>query len=217
MANLLLSEVCERLTLADELLSGRDSMFEPQDLPGRYGRVIKSIDRLLAALSCEGVLAGGWAVWRHGFMGRVTQDVDVVLPADRIEEFLRVAEVSGFDVLTIPAGRWPKLNHRETGIHVAILPEGARPGTTTRPAPTTISHPSQLGAEQGCLRYIRLPALIELKLAAGRSHDENDVLELIRSNAAEVDAIREHLQRIEPSYATRFEELVARSILDHEQ
>src|SRR3954451_22810799 len=107
-----LASLTEQLELADALLAGRDRMFEPQDLPGRYGRVIRAVDHLLRAVGCEAVLGGGWAVWRHGFHGRVTQDVDIVLAADRIDEFLRAAAVAGFDVLPHPTGRWPKLMHR---------------------------------------------------------------------------------------------------------
>src|SRR5215208_5447948 len=113
--------VAEQLALADELLAGRDRMFEPQDLPGRYGRVVRALDHLLQAVGSEAVLGGGWAVWRHGFHGRMTQDVDIALPADRIDEFLRAAAMSGFDPLPQPPGRWPKLMHKETGIKVDIL------------------------------------------------------------------------------------------------
>src|SRR6476469_313084 len=94
-----LQSLTEHLELADALLAGRDRMFEPQDLPGRYGRVIKAVDHLLQAVGCEAVLGGGWAVWRHVFHGRVTQDVDIVLAAERLDEFLRAASVAGFDVL----------------------------------------------------------------------------------------------------------------------
>src|SRR6516162_11906036 len=94
-----LAFLAEQIELSDQLLAGRNTMFEPQDLPGRYGRVVKAIDHLLGAMSCTALLAGGWAVWRHGFTGRLTQDLDIVLPADRVEEFLRVAAVSGFQVL----------------------------------------------------------------------------------------------------------------------
>ena len=121
-------------------------MFEPQDLPGRYGRVIHALDRLLETIGCEAVVAGGWAVWRHGYLGRVTQDVDIVVPAACIEELLRVAAVSGFEVAPTPPGIWPKLYHKESGISVDIMPEGATPGTPSNPAPTTIPHPSRLGA-----------------------------------------------------------------------
>ena len=101
-----------QLELADALLAGRNRMFEPQDLPGRYGRVVKALDHLLQAVGCEAVLGGGWAVWRHGFLGRVTQDADVMLGAADVDAFLRAAAVSGFDVLPQPPGRWPKLMTR---------------------------------------------------------------------------------------------------------
>jgi len=201
----------EQLELADELLAGRERMIEPQDLPGRYGRVIKAIDHLLQAVGCQAVLGGGWAVWHHGYLGRVTQDVDIVLAADQIDDFMRAASVSGFDVLPHPIGRWPKLVHKETGIKVDILPEGERPGTPSNPAPTTLPHPSALGAHGGTLRYITLPALIELKLAAGRGRDESDVIELVRANPEQVDRVRQHLAAVHADYVTEFDRLTKRA------
>src|SRR5262245_13093177 len=170
----------ERLELADQLLAGRDSMREPQDLPGRYGRVVKAIDHVLQATNIPAVVGGGWAVLHHGYFGRLTRDIDIALPADRIDEFRQVAAVSGFDLLPIIPGRWPKLLHRETKIQVDILPEGARPGTADKLAPTTIPHPNQMGARPGILHYIDLPSLVVLKLAAGRTKDDGDVEELLR-------------------------------------
>src|SRR5207237_934680 len=131
-----------------------------------------------------------------GYVGRVTQDLDIVVPAAQVDELLRVAAVSGFQVLPRPEGRWPKLLHKDTGIDVDLLPEGGRPGTAARPAPTTIRHPAALGAAGRSLRYINLPALVELKLAAGRVRDESDVVELVRVNPDQVDALRTHLEAI---------------------
>jgi hypothetical protein len=199
----------EQLAIADALLTRREQMLEPQDLPGRYGRVIRALDQVLHACDCEAVVGGGWAVWRHGYVGRVTQDVDIVLPSDRIDDFLRAASVAGFDVLTPQAGRWPKLMHRETAIQVDILPEGGRPGTPMTPAPTMIAHPREMGARRGALRYIALPSLVELKLAAGRLRDEADVLELARENRGRISEIRAHLQQTHERYWRRFDELVA--------
>jgi hypothetical protein len=156
-------------------------------------------------------VAGGWAVWRHGYLGRVTQDVDIVVPAARIEEFLRVAAVSGFEVTPTSAGLWPKLRHKETGINIDILPEGATPGTQSNPAPTTIPHPARLGARPSRLSYIDLNGLIELKLAAGRARDESDVVELLRANPEQVNAVREHLASVNDRYVKRFDELLARA------
>lgn len=199
------------LELADQLRDGRDSMFEPEDLPGRYGRVVRAVNHLLAAVDAEAVLGGGWAVWRHGFLGRVTQDVDIVLAADRVEEFLRVAGVSGFDVLPQQPGRWPKLMHKETQIEVDILPEGQRPGTASKPAPTVLPAPSAIGAAGTKLRYITLPALVELKLAAGRARDESDVVELVRANPDCVAEVRRRLGGAHADYVAHFDQLVQRA------
>jgi hypothetical protein len=198
----------QQLELADALLAGRPRMLEPQDLPGRYGRVVHALDQVLKACDCEAVIGGGWAVWRHGYIGRVTQDVDIALPSDKLDDFLRTAAVSGFEVLTPPAGRWPKLQHKDTGIDVDILPEGGRPGVASRPAPTTIAHPREMGAARGTLKYMSLPSLVELKLAAGRLRDEADVVELARENPEHRDEIRDHLRQVHPQYLARFEELL---------
>lgn len=200
-----------QLDLADLLLAGRDRMLEPQDLPGRYGRVIRALDRLLETIRGEAVVAGGWAVWRHGYLGRVTQDVDIVVPAGLIGELLRAAVVSGFEVLPVRAGIWPKLHHKESDVSVDILPEGATPGTPSNPAPTTIPHPSRLGAEVGRLKYIHLAGLVELKLAAGRARDDGDVVELLLANPDRVDPVRQHLGAVHQQYQKRFDELAARA------
>ena len=182
-------------------------MLQPQDLPGRFGRVVKAVDHLLKATNCESVVGGGWAVWRHGYVGRVTYDVDIALPANRIEEFLRVASVGGFEILPQPEGRWPKVLHKETGIKVDILPEGARPGTPNNLAPTTIPHPTAMGAIAGTLTYMRLESLIELKLAAGRSQDDADVIKLLQENPDRISETRRHLEQVHEEYVTRLDRL----------
>jgi hypothetical protein len=211
MSAVTLAFLKENLELGELLLAGRDAMFEPQDLPGRYGRVVKAIDHLIQILGCAAVLGGGWAVWRHGFLGRMTQDIDIVLPADRIEEFVRVAALSGFEVLPQPEGRWPKVRHKDTDVKVDILPEGGRPGTPAQLAPTVIPHPSALGAIAGRLSYITLPALVQLKLAAGRARDEADVVELMRVNEDQIDPIRTYLASVHGDYAAAFDRLVERA------
>ena len=186
-------------------------MLEPQDLPGRFGRAIRAVDHLLQAIDCPAVVAGGWAVWRHGYVGRVTEVVDIVLPADRIDEFLNAAVFGGFERLTVQTGNWPKVRHKESDIKVDLLPEGETPGTASRLAPTKIPHPDQLGADGASLKYITLPGLIELKLAAGRARDESDIVELIRANPDQVAGIREHLASVHPRYVSQFDILAAKA------
>lgn len=186
-------------------------MFEPQDLPGRYGRVVASVDRLLTATVCPAVLGGGWSVWRYGYVGRVTADLDVIVPADRVDELLRTAAVAGFDVLSRIEGHWPKLLHRQSGIEVDLLPSGGRLGTTARPALTLIPHPHALGAVGTFLHYIRLQRLMELKLASGRARDESDIVELVRATPDCIAMVRTHLTGIHPDYVREFDRLVQRA------
>lgn len=61
------------------------------------------------------------------------------------------------------------------------------------------------------LRYITLPALIELKLAAGRPRDEADVAELIRACPEELPAIRRRLSAAHPDYLATFDRLAERA------
>jgi hypothetical protein len=201
----------QQLEVGDQLLAGRATMLEPQDLPGRYGRVVRALDHLLQVTGGEAVLGGGWAVWRHGYVGRITQDIDIALPTAKIDEFLQAASVSGFEILPLQPGRWPKLRHKDTNVKVDILPEGARPGSQSTPAPTTIPHPARMGAVAGVLRYMTMNSLIELKIAVGRARDESDVVELIRANPDKVDSIRQHLGTVHSDYVQDFDQMVDRA------
>jgi hypothetical protein len=211
MTRITLAFLKQQLELNEQLLADREHMFNPQDLPGRYGRVVKAIDHLLQIIKCEAVVGGGWAVWHHGFVARVTQDVDIALPASFIDEFLRVAVASGFEVLPRHEGRWPRLIHKESGVKVDILPEGARPGTAAKPAPTTIPAPAAMGATGWQLTYMSLESLVELKLAAGRARDEADVVELLRANPERVESIRRHLSGVHCDYVSMFDHLAKKA------
>jgi hypothetical protein len=211
MIEVTLDFLTEQLELGEQLLAGRNRMFEPQDLPGRYGRVVQAVQHVLSAIDCEAVVAGGWAVWRHGYLGRITQDLDIVLPSQQVEEFLRAASVSGFEILPIPEGRWPKMRHKPTDVQVDVLPEGAYPGTASRPAPTAIPHPAKLGGQKATLNYIDLPGLVELKLAAGRGRDEADVIELLRVHPERADELRQHLAGVHSDYVELFDRLLQRA------
>jgi len=201
----------EQIELNEQLLAGRHKMFNPQDLPGRYGRAVAAVDKVLEATGGVAVVAGGWAVWHHGYVARVTQDLDIVLPAKSIDEFLRVAAISGFDVLPTKPGRWPKVVHKQSGVKVDILPEGARPGSDSKPAPTTIRHPAHMGGSGNTLQYIELHALIELKIAAGRFQDEADIAALVQARPEQVKLLRKHLANIHAGYAAAFEKLTERA------
>lgn len=194
--------------IADSLLALNPAMTQPRDLPGRYGRVVRDLERLLIATETLAVVAGGWAVWRHGFAGRVTEDVDIVVEHEKITALRELASTFGFQFLEPPAGRWPKLIHKTTSIDVDLLPEAGVPGTAKRLAPVAIRHPDHYDAVAGSLAFITLAGLIELKLGAGRAKDTADIVELIKRHPTEIATLRSTLAEIHGSYAIRFDELV---------
>lgn len=180
----------------------------PRDLPGRYGKTIKDLERLLLASEALSVVAGGWAVWRHGYAGRVTEDVDIVVARKDIDRLQELASSFGFDYFAPPLGRWPKMLHRTTGIDVDILPEHGIPGIPSRPAPVAIGNPQRYQAIRGSLTFVSLNGLIELKLGAGKAKDIADVVELIKVHPADLASVLEHLASVHSSYVERFSELI---------
>ena len=200
--------LAEQLQLADQLSRLDRRMMQPNELPGRYGRVITDLERLLRATQTAAVVAGGWAVWRHGYVGRVTDDVDVVIPQTNQGDLLEDAKLFGFEVLQTPPGVWPKLVHLATDIEVALMPEHAIPGTQSNPGPLPIRHPGRYGGIIERLRYVPLANLIELKLGAGRAKDIADCIELIKVNRTATDELHEALSELHPKLAEKFETLV---------
>lgn len=194
--------------LAESLIQMDPENSLPRDLPGRYGRTIRDLERLLIAVEASSVVAGGWAVWRHGYAGRVTEDVDIVIAADKIDNLKQKALVFGFEFYESSTGRWPKLCHIATRIDVDVLPESGIPGTPTRPAPVPIGHPQRYQAVAGTLNYISLHGLIELKLGAGRAKDIADLIELIKCHPTELQPILDHLATLHPNYVTHFQTLI---------
>jgi len=194
--------------LAEDLRHMDAAESRPEHLPGRYGRVIADLQRLLRATETISVVAGGWAVWHHGYAGRVTEDVDIVVSHDAIKELERTAHLCGFNYLAPPPGQWPKLQHRDTGIDVDLLPQGGIPGTASRPAPVAINAPAAYGAVEASLGYISLTGLVELKLGAGRAKDTADLIEMIKLHPKRLAELRQHVAKVHPAYAIRFDELV---------
>jgi hypothetical protein len=46
-----------------------------------------------------------------------------------------------------------------------------------------------------------------MKLAAGRTQDQADVVKLIQANPNQIDTIREHLMGVHPDYVAEFHRL----------
>jgi len=76
-------------------------------------------------------------------------------------------------------GRPRRFTHRDTGATFSVLLTGFFPGAIAFPDPAAVAE------QRDDLRVLTLPALVELKLAAGRYQDFADVVNLARENAYE--------------------------------
>ena len=195
-------ETSEQLTLLEPAKN------KPSELPGRFGRVVRDFERLMQATETVAVVAGGWSVWHHGYVGRVTSDVDVVIPSSAEVPLLSVAPMLGFNVLSVRQGNWPKLEHKETQIQVDLMPEGRYPGIPTRLAPVPIPHPSNYFASADHLEYVPIAGLFELKIGASRAKDISDLIELIKVNQPALEEVRKQLELVHQSYPAVFDDLV---------
>jgi hypothetical protein len=88
-----------------------------------------AVDHLLEVVDCEAVLAGGWAVWHHGYIERVTQDLDIVLAADSVDSLMLAASVSGFEVLAPKPGTLAEANSPRYGHSIGYLAGRSQTGS----------------------------------------------------------------------------------------
>jgi hypothetical protein len=143
-------------------------------------QTLRKIVRRLDELGIPYAVAGGMALFLHGFR-RVTEDVDILVTPSGLQEVHRRLEELGY----LPLFTGSKhLRDAEYGVRVEFLVSGDYPGDG-KPKPVAFPDPAAASIERDGIRYLSLPKLIELKLASGitnpgRLKDLADVQELIR-------------------------------------
>ena len=95
----------------------------------------------------------------------------------------------------------------DSGVRIEFLVTGDYPGDG-KPKPVAFPDPEQAGVERDGIRWLNLPALVELKLASGitapgRLKDLADVQELIRLLRLPAD----FAEQLQPFVREKYEEL----------
>jgi hypothetical protein len=139
------------------------------------------VTRKLGDLGIDYVVVGGMAMFQHGYR-RFTEDVDLLVTREGLERVHRELEGVGY---TTPFSGSKNLRDTEHGVKIDFLVTGAFPGDGL-PKPVAFPTPGAVADEIDGIRYIKLPALVELKLASGMTSSERvkdlaDVLELIKA------------------------------------
>jgi hypothetical protein len=142
---------------------------------------LRAISNRLETLGIPYAVVGGMALVAHGYR-RSTVDVDVLVTRDHNR--LIHEKLDGLGYVPPFAGS-RNLRDTATGVRIEFLITGEFPGDG-KPKPIAFPDPATASVTIEGIRYISLPALIELKLASGltnpnRLKDLADVQELIRA------------------------------------
>src|SRR5262249_45159136 len=130
------------------------------------GKLHETLRRLAARLDAEGIayaLIGCLALGKHLYV-RMTDDVDVLVTPDGLTRFHERCIGRGY-VATHP-GAQRSVRDTESGVRIEFLVAGEFPGDG-KPKPVAFPDPSVAFDDMDGLKVLRLPRLVELKLASG--------------------------------------------------
>lgn len=143
----------------------------------------RRIANTLAEMNIPFAIVGALAANAYGHV-RTTEDVDVLLTPDGLMEFKKRWLGLGW-VEKFPGSRG--IRDTVDNVNIDVLLAGDYPGDGL-PKPVVFPEPGSVATpDQDGIPIIRLPTLIELKLASGmtaphRPRDLDDVIQLIRAN-----------------------------------
>ena len=125
-------------------------------------------------------VVGGLSLFAHGFR-RFTEDVNILVTPEGLKRIHKALDGLGYKP---PFAGSKNLRDTESGVRVEFLVTGQFPGDG-KPKPVAFPDPDAVAIEKDGVRYLSLPALIDLKLASGmtspeRLKDLSDVMELIK-------------------------------------
>jgi hypothetical protein len=143
-------------------------------------KALRNITQRLKSLGIPYAVVGGMALFRHG-LRRFTEDVDILVTKEDLKKVHEKLEGLGY---LPPFTNSKHLRDTENGVKIEFLTTGDYPGDGKK-KPVSFPDPSNVNFEAEGISYIRLPMLVELKLASGmtnpgRLKDLADVLELIK-------------------------------------
>ena len=143
-------------------------------------KALHNIARRLNSLGIPYAVVGGMALFRHG-LRRFTEDVDILVTKDDLKTIHEKLEGLGY---LQPFAHSKHLRDTEFGVKIEFLTTGDYPGDGKK-KPVAFPDPRDVSFEAEGISYLKLPVLLELKLASGmtnpgRLKDLSDVLELIK-------------------------------------
>ena len=148
---------------------------------GEVYSALRAISRKLEELQIPYAVAGGMALNAHGYQ-RATVDVDVLVTEAGLRRIHEELEGLGY---VPPFAGSKQLKDVQHKVRIEFLVSGQYPGDG-KPKPVAFPNPAEVATEIEGIAYLKLPTLVELKLASGmtnpgRLKDLADVQEMIRA------------------------------------
>ena len=191
----------ERLLRDKELALEEASLFF--EGKGAVKAALQKIASRLNEISVPYAVVGAMALNYHGYH-RLTVDIDILVTREGLRTIHEKLEGLGY---LPPFAGSKQLRDTEFGVNIEFLVTGEYPGDG-KPKPVAFPAPAEVATAGGQIRYIKLPALLELKLASGmtgrgRRKDLSDVQEVIKALALS----RDYAQNLHPYVRDQFLEL----------
>ncbi len=164
---------------------------------------LRKLARRLAELDVPYAMAGGMALFFHGFR-RFTEDIDILVTPEGLQQIH--ANLEGLGYVPLFSGS-RNLRDADSGVRIEFLVTGDFPGDG-KPKPIAFPDPREVNVEKDGVCWLRLPNLIELKLASGmtspgRLQDLADVQNLIGT----LDLSADFGQQLHPFVRDKYAEL----------
>ena len=164
---------------------------------------LRKIAARLDELGIDYVVVGAMAMFRHGYR-RFTEDVDLLVTRDGLEEIHRRLEGLGYRP---PFQKSRHLRDTEHGVKIEFLVAGDFPGDG-KPKPVAFPNPAEVTEIIRGIPCLNLPSLVELKLASGmtnvgRTKDLGDVTEMIKV----LELSRDFAGKLNPFVQEKYKEL----------
>lgn len=165
---------------------------------GPVDEVLARVARILRDAKVPFAVAGGFAVIEHGYE-RFTKDVDLLVRAGDLIRAMDTLRAAGFRGERTPIGA--RMRDERTNVIVDLV------GTAFDADERAIARSRR--ARQR-LPVIPMEHLILMKLEAGRSQDDADVIALLKRGASSA-RIERYLRRTWPRLLPRFRRLAAQA------
>jgi hypothetical protein len=169
---------------------------------GKVQQTLKRIAQRLQEIDVDYAIAGGMAMYTHGFR-RYTEDVDVLVTPEGLARIHDNLDGLGY-VRPFEASK--NLRDSETGVRIDFLISGQYPGDG-RPGPVAFPIPVDASVEIGGIRFVALPKLVELKLASGQASNRLKDLSDVQQLILQLKLPRDFASRIDPSLREAFDKL----------